>query len=94
MHTPGIKVVMPASPADAKGLLAPVSPMTIRVCSSRTSRCCSAKTEALPLGEYGIPLGTADIKRPGEHLSVITCGAAVHTALAAAEALSADGVSL
>jgi pyruvate dehydrogenase E1 component beta subunit len=89
VHTPGLKVVVPSTPADAKGLLA--------ACVADDDPCVFVEMAALyslkgevPLDYYEIPLGTADIKRPGRDVTVITYGRQVHEALAAAHALAPD----
>ena len=89
VHTPGLKVVVPSTPADAKGLLA--------ACNADDDPCVFVEMAALyalkgevPLDYYEIPLGTADIKRPGGDVTVVTYGRQVHDALAAAAALAPD----
>ncbi|MGQ0632546.1 MAG: alpha-ketoacid dehydrogenase subunit beta [Sporichthyaceae bacterium] len=94
MHTPGIKVVVPSNPADAKGLLA--------ACIADDDPCLfvehidlafSEKGE-VPLGAYAIPLGVAAVPRPGEDVTVVTYGTQVRSALRAADALAEKGISL
>lgn len=94
MHTPGIKVVMPSTATEAKGLLAS--------CIADDDPCLFVENFAMvfsqkddvPVGEFRIPLGEAAVKRAGSDVSVITYGAAVHTALEAAEQAAAAGISL
>jgi 2-oxoisovalerate dehydrogenase E1 component len=90
-HTPGLKVVFPSTPAEAKGLLLS--------CIDDEDPCVFFESMRLyfspgevPLGEYRIPLGTADIKRPGSDLTILTYGWAVTEALQAAAQLAADGI--
>jgi len=89
VHTPGLKVVVPSTPADAKGLL--------RACVADDDPCVFIEMAALyslagdvPVADYEIPLGRADIKRPGADVTVITYGRQVHDALAAAARLEGE----
>lgn len=94
MHTPGVKVVMPSTPYDAKGLLAScIADDDPCLYIENVSLAYSQKQE-IPLGEYRIPLGKADVKRSGSDVTVITYGPAVHTALAAAEELAGQGIDV
>jgi pyruvate/2-oxoglutarate/acetoin dehydrogenase E1 component len=94
MHIPGIKVVMPSTAADAKGLLTS--------CIADNDPCLFIESVAMafapkgevPIGVYSVPLGMADVKRAGSDVTVVTYGQAVHTALAAAHALADEGISL
>ncbi len=93
MHLPGLKVVMPSTPSDAKGLLIesirddnPVVFLEHKILY--------AMEEEVPAGDYTIPFGQADIKREGSDVTVVATANMVHTALRAAEKLSADGVSV
>ncbi|XVQ14989.1 alpha-ketoacid dehydrogenase subunit beta [Spirillospora sp. CA-255316] len=93
MHTPGIKVVMPSTANDAKGLLtACIDDDDPCLVIENVSMLFTQKDE-VPLGEHTVPLGLADVKRVGSDVSIITYGAAVHTALSAADDLAAAGVS-
>lgn len=94
MHTPGIKVVMPSTPAEAKGLLASCIADDDPCLFIENFAMAFSQKEEVPVGEYRIPLGEAAVKRPGGDISLITYGAAVHTALEAAEAAAAAGISL
>lgn len=91
-HVPGLKVVMPATAADAKGLMAAAirddNPVVFV-----EDRMLYTQRGPVPEGEYVIPLGKADIKRQGEHVSIIAVSRMVSVALAAAELLKADGIS-
>lgn len=94
LHTPGIKVVMPSNPVDAKGLLATcIADDDPCLYIENVSLAYSQKTE-VPLGEYRIPLGEAAVARPGRDISVITYGPAVHTVAAAAKQLEAESVDI
>lgn len=90
-HTPGMKVVFPSTPADAKGLLLSAIDDEDPVVFFESMRLYFTPGD-VPLEEYRIPLGKADIKRAGKDLSIISYGWAVGEALAAAEQLAADGI--
>ncbi len=92
-HMPGIKTVIPSTPADAKGLLA----AAIRdddLVMFFENKMLYAMNGEVPEGEYVIPLGKADIKRAGTDVTVVAISRMVHQALAAADALQADGISI
>jgi acetoin:2,6-dichlorophenolindophenol oxidoreductase subunit beta len=92
-HMPGIKTVVPSTPADAKGLLA----AAIRdddLVMFFENKMLYAMNGEVPEGEYVIPLGKADIKREGTDVTVVAISRMVHQALAAADALQADGISI
>jgi pyruvate dehydrogenase E1 component beta subunit len=89
LHTPGLKVAMPSTPADAKGLLTtaihdpdpvillePVALYTV--------------TGPVPVGRHEVPVGQADVKRVGADVTVVTYGPCVPMALAAAEELAGE----
>lgn len=92
MHTPGLKVVIPSSAADAKGLFTAsirdddpvifVEHMAVMYESGE-----------VPDGEYVVPLGKADVKRAGSDVTLISYGRMMPAALAAAEQLAAEGTS-
>jgi pyruvate/2-oxoglutarate/acetoin dehydrogenase E1 component len=91
VHCPGVKVVMPSTPADTKGLLKtairdddPVIFFEHRLLYSLRG--------PVPEGEHLIPLGKADIKRKGSDVTIVATGRTVHTALAAATELSREGI--
>jgi acetoin:2,6-dichlorophenolindophenol oxidoreductase subunit beta len=93
MHVPGIKVAVPSSPLDAKGLLTS--------CIFDDDPCVHMETMALlftrgpvPPGRYEIPLGKADVKRAGSDVTVVTWGWQVPEALAAADQLAAEGTAV
>ncbi|MFF2109405.1 alpha-ketoacid dehydrogenase subunit beta [Rhodococcus koreensis] len=94
MHTPGIKVVMPSNPIDAKGLLAScIADGDPCLYIENISLAYSQKDE-VPVGEYFTPLGEAAVTRAGRDVTVITYGPAVHTAVAAAEVLAGEGIEV
>ncbi|MBI4307796.1 MAG: alpha-ketoacid dehydrogenase subunit beta [Chloroflexi bacterium] len=93
-HVPGLKVVAPATPYDTKGLLkASVrdEDPVIFLEHKRTYRLIKGE---VPDDDYVLPLGKVDIKRAGEHISLITYGLAVHHALQAAEEVAREGISV
>src|SRR6266487_4307285 len=91
-HMPGIKTVVPSTPADAKGLLEAAIRDDDLVVVFENKILYSMSGE-VPEGEYIIPLGKADIKREGTDVTIVAISRMVHQALAAAEALQADGIS-
>ena len=93
MHIPGLKVVMPSTPADAKGLLISSIRDDNPVVFLEHKLLYAVKGE-VPEGEYTIPLGQADIKRTGEDVTVVATSRMVHFALSAAEKLSQEGISI
>lgn len=93
MHLPGLKVVMPSTPYDAKGLLIQAIRDDNPVVFLEHKMLYAMEGE-VPDGEYTIPFGQADIKREGSDVTVVATANMVHTALGAAEKLSADGISL
>ncbi len=93
MHLPGLKVVMPSTPADAKGLLTQAIRDDNPVVFLEHKILYGIEGE-VPEGEFTIPLGKADIKREGKDVTIVATARMVHTALAAAERLSAEGVDV
>jgi pyruvate/2-oxoglutarate/acetoin dehydrogenase E1 component len=93
VHTPGLIVMMPATPYDAKGLLKsairepnPVVFLEKRLLYSRRG--------PVPEGEYTVPIGVADVKRAGSDATVVAYGQCVHYALQAGRQLAAEGIEL
>lgn len=92
-HIPGLKVVQPSTAYDAKGLLHAAIEDNNPVMFYEHKL--SYKTKGtVPAGKYVIPLGVADIKRLGTHVTVVATGIMVEKSLAAAEQLAAEGISL
>jgi len=91
-HFPGLKVVVPATPADAKGLLKTAIRDDDPVLVMESEVLYSALEGEVPDGDYTIPLGKADVKRAGKDATVVTYGKAVHTCLAAAKQLEEEGI--
>jgi 2-oxoisovalerate dehydrogenase E1 component len=94
MNSPGLKVVAPATPADAKGLLTASMRDPNPVVFLEHSALYFGEEGPVPEGEYIVPLGVADVKRPGRDVTVVTYGALVREALAAAEALAGEGLDV
>ena len=90
-HMPGMKTVVPSTPADAKGLLAAAIRDDDPVIFFEHKVLYNAKGP-VPEGEYVIPLGKADIKRAGTDVTIIAIGRMVTLALEAAEELAQEGV--
>src|SRR3982750_679365 len=90
-HIPGLKVVAPATPGDAKGLLKSAIRDDNPVCVLEGEMLYNTKGE-VPDEEYTIPLGKADLKREGDHCSIITHGKMVLVAMQAADQLAKDGI--
>ncbi len=90
-HVPGLKVVMPSTPADAKGLLKSAIREDNLIIFLENKHLYSQKGP-VPEGEYTIPLGAAEIKRAGGDVTVVATGRQVTIALGAAEKLSKEGI--
>ncbi|MCS7169025.1 MAG: alpha-ketoacid dehydrogenase subunit beta [Candidatus Kapabacteria bacterium] len=93
-HTPGLKVVYPAFPADAKGLLIAAIRDPNPVIFLEHKALYRKVRQAVPEGAYALSLGQAHVVRPGQHLSIIAYGGTVHLALGAAQTLAAEGVEV
>ncbi len=91
--TPGLKVVIPSTPSDAKGLLISAIRDNDPVLFFEHKKAYRLLKEDVPTGEYVVPIGKADIKREGKDITVITYGLCVHMAIEAAERLENDGYS-
>jgi 2-oxoisovalerate dehydrogenase E1 component beta subunit len=92
--TPGIKVVVPSNPYDAKGLLIASIRDNDPVLFMEPKKIYRAVKSELPEGPYEVPLGKASIAREGKHVTVIAYGAMVPVALEAAAAMEKDGVEV
>jgi pyruvate dehydrogenase E1 component beta subunit len=92
-HIPGLKVVMPATPADAKGLLKSAIRDDDPVIFIEGEMLYNTKGE-VPEGEHVVPLGQADIKREGSDVTLVCHSKTVSVALKAAEQLGSDGVNV
>ena len=91
VHVPGIYVVQPSTPYDAKGLLKSAIRDDNPILFLEHKMLYNVKG-MVPEGEYVVPLGKADIKRPGADVTIVATSWMVHHALAAAETLSEQGI--
>jgi len=94
VHTPGLKVVMPATAYDAKGLIKAAIRDDNPVIFYEHKFLYRRIKEEVPEGDYVIPIGKAAVRREGNDMVVVTYGAMVWTALEAARELEKDGLSL
>jgi pyruvate dehydrogenase E1 component beta subunit len=90
-HVPGLVVVMPSTPKDAKGLLKSAIRDDNPVVFMENEVLYNYKGD-VPEEEYHIPLGLSDVKRPGKDVTIVAWSRSVWTAQAAAEALAKDGI--
>jgi len=93
MNVAGLKMFLPSTPHDMKGLLKTAIRDNNPVISFESSRLMGKKGE-VPEGDYTIPFGKADIKREGKDVTVVALAWLVHEALAAAEQLAKEGISV
>ncbi len=101
-HLPGMKVVVPSSPADAKGLMTAAirddSPVVYMFHKGILGLPWMAKNprsvDEVPAGEHAVPIGQARVARAGTDVTVVTVSLSVHHALDVAEQLAGDGVSV
>ena len=91
-HIPGLKVAIPATPYDAKGLLKSAIRDDNPVIFFEDKMMYQLKGP-VPAEEYVIPLGVADIKRTGSHITLVATSSMVHVAMASAAALETNGIS-
>lgn len=91
-HIPGLKVVMPGTPKDAKGLLKSAIRDDNPICFIE-GEVMYSDTGEIPEGEYTIPLGVGEVKRQGTDVTIIGWSKMVKVALKAAEQLEAEGIS-
>jgi pyruvate dehydrogenase E1 component beta subunit len=92
IHVAGLKVVCPATPADAKGLLLASIRDPDPVLFFEPKRVYRAAKGEVPEGDYTVPLGKANVVREGKDLTIVTWGAMMYEALDAAQKAAADGV--
>lgn len=93
-HTPGLQVVIPSTPYDAKGLLISAIRSNDPVLFLEPKRIYRAFREEIPAGDYTVPIGKANIVREGNDLTLISYGAMMRPTLEAADQLSAKGTSV
>lgn len=91
-HVPGLKVITPSNPYDAKGLLKAAIRDDDPVVFLESEKMYGDKGE-IPEGEYVIPIGVADVKREGSDVTIVTFGKIIKEVHAAADELAKDGIS-
>ena len=93
VHAPGLVVIMPSTPYDAKGLLKAAirddNPVVFL-----EKRLLYARPGHVPTGDYVVPIGVADVKREGSDVTIVTYAQGVHLALQAARQVARDGVEV
>lgn len=94
MHVPGVVVVVPSTPYDAKGLLAAALSGDDPVVFLEPKVLYRAGKEDVPAGRYEIPLGKARVRMPGNDLTLVTYGGMVPVSLKAAESAASDGIGV
>jgi pyruvate dehydrogenase E1 component beta subunit len=92
-HVPGLKVITPSNPADAKGLLKAAIRDNDPVVFLESEKMYGDKGE-VPEGEYIIPIGVADIKRKGKDVTIVSFGKIIKVAYEAAEILSKENIEV
>lgn len=90
VHAPGLVVICPSSPRDAKGLLASALEGDDPVIFLEPKVLYRAGREEVPTNHYKIPIGTARVRQPGDDVTLVTYGGMVPVALAAAESIDAS----
>jgi pyruvate dehydrogenase E1 component beta subunit len=92
-NTPGLKVVVPSTPADAKGLLKSSIRDNDPVIFMESEQMYGDKGE-VPEGEYVIPIGVAEVKEKGDDVTIVTFGKIYHRVVKAAEQLATEGIDV
>ncbi len=92
--TPGLKIVIPSTPYDAKGLLKSAIRSDDPILFFEHKRAYRLIKGEVPTEDYTVPIGKAAVKRKGDDITVITYGLAVHYAMQAADRLAADGIEV
>ncbi|WP_077614436.1 alpha-ketoacid dehydrogenase subunit beta [Caenibacillus caldisaponilyticus] len=92
LQTPGVKVVIPSTPYDAKGLLISAIRDNDPVIFLEHMKLYRSFRGEVPEGEYTVEIGKANVVREGKDISIISYGAMVHTSLKAAEKLAEEGI--
>jgi acetoin:2,6-dichlorophenolindophenol oxidoreductase subunit beta len=93
MNLAGLKMILPSTPADLKGLLKSAIRENNPVISFEPNRLMMLRGE-VPDGDYTVPLGVAEVKRQGKDCTVVALAWMVHEALSAAETLAQEGISV
>ena len=94
MNVPGLKIVVPATPTDAKGLMIAAIRDPDPVIFLEHKFLYRRLKEDVPEGDYATPIGEARLARAGKDISIITYGAMVHASLEAADLVAAEGISV
>lgn len=94
MNVPGLKIVVPATPTDAKGLMIAAIRDPDPVIFLEHKYLYRRIKEDVPEGEVVVPIGRARLAREGRHVSIVTYAAMLHVALEAAEAVAKDGIEV
>jgi 2-oxoisovalerate dehydrogenase E1 component beta subunit len=94
LNVPGLKIVAPGTPADAKGLMLAAIRDPDPVLYLEHKYLYRRIKEEVPEGEHLVPIGRARLARPGRDVAIVTYGAMLHVALEAAEAAARDGISV
>jgi 2-oxoisovalerate dehydrogenase E1 component beta subunit len=92
VHTPGLKVIYPSTPSDAKGLLKSAIRDNNPVLFFEHKFLYRRIKEEMPDGDYTVPIGKAIVRREGRDLTIVSYAAMVHTAIEAAEQLAKEGI--
>ena len=93
-HTPGLKVVAPSTPYDAKGLLKSAIRDNNSVVFLEHKKTYRLVRGEVPDEDYTLPIGKADVKRAGSSITLVSYGLTIHYCLEAAEAMAAEGVDV
>ena len=92
VHTPGLKVIYPSTPYDAKGLLKAAVRDNNPVLFFEHKFLYRRIKGEVPAGDYTVPIGKAVVRREGRHLTILSYAAMMHTALEASDALAKEGI--
>ena len=92
VHTPGLKVIYPSTPYDAKGLLKSAVRDNNPVLFFEHKYLYRRIKEELPAEDYTVPIGKAAVRREGKHLTILSYAAMMHNSLEAAETLAKEGI--
>jgi 2-oxoisovalerate dehydrogenase E1 component beta subunit len=93
-HVPGLKIVVPSTPYDCKGLLKAAIRDDDPVLFFEHKKSYRRVKGEVPKEDYTVPIGRAEVKQAGKDLSVITYGVGVHLALEASQTLANEGISI
>ena len=94
MNMPGLKIAIPSTPADAKGLLKTAIRDNDPVMFFEDNNLAGSRGEVSEDSDFCVPFGKAEVKRPGTDVTVVTIAGSLRPALSVAEEMSAEGVSV